>query len=41
MEHLQETIQWAEKWGFGLADFTSFNKPIDLEKFKRIKTEEL
>ncbi len=35
LEHLNETQQWAKKWGFSLADFTSFNKPIPLEKFKK------
>lgn len=37
MNHLQETKQWAKKWGFELAPFTCFNKPIPLEKFKKIK----
>jgi len=37
MEHLKETIQWAEKWGFELADFTCFNNPIDPQRFKKIK----
>jgi len=37
MEHLKETQEWAKKWGFELADFTSFNKPIPLERFKKFK----
>lgn len=37
MEHLEETITWAKKWDFGPARFTSFNKPLDLERFKKIK----
>lgn len=38
LEHLKETQQWAKKWGFELAEFTSFNKPIPLEKFKKVKS---
>jgi len=37
LNHLKETQEWAKKWGFGLADFTCFNKPIPLERFKKIK----
>jgi len=37
MNHLKETITWAEKWGFEIADFTCFNNPIDLKKFESIK----
>ncbi|MFA6252299.1 MAG: NAD(P)-binding domain-containing protein [Candidatus Paceibacterota bacterium] len=37
MEHLNETMEWAKKWGFGPAPFASFDKPIDLERFKKIK----
>jgi predicted amino acid dehydrogenase len=36
LEHLKETQNWAKKWGFELADFTCFNKPIPLEKFKTL-----
>lgn len=34
MEHLKETMAWGRKWNFPLADFSCFNKPIPLEKFK-------
>lgn len=37
MNHLKQTIEWAEKWGFDIADFTCFNKIIDLNKFNKIK----
>lgn len=37
MEHLAETMEWAQKWDFGPAPFTSFNKTIDLERFKKVK----
>lgn len=37
LNHMQETIEWGKKYGLTLADFTCFNKPIPLEKFKRIK----
>lgn len=36
-EHLKETMQWGEKWNFPPAALTSFNKPLDLERFKNIK----
>lgn len=36
MNHLNQTIEWAKKWGFDIADFTCFNKPIDLNKFNKI-----
>lgn len=36
-EHLKETMQWGEKWNFPPATLTSFNKPLDLERFKNIK----
>ncbi len=34
-EHLEETMKWGEKWNFPPAKFTSFNKPLDLERFKK------
>jgi len=37
MGHLQRTKAWAEKWGFKLANFTSFNKIVPLEKFNNLK----
>ncbi|MCK9577871.1 hypothetical protein M0R01_00035 [bacterium] len=37
MEHLAQTIEWAKKWDFGPAPFTSFDKPIDITRFKKIK----
>lgn len=36
-EHIQEIRKWLLKWDFRLADFTSFNKPIPVEKFRKIK----
>jgi len=36
MEHLKETINWGRKWNFPIADFTCFNKPISIEKFRKI-----
>ncbi|MDD3292788.1 MAG: hypothetical protein PHI45_00860 [Candidatus Pacebacteria bacterium] len=36
MNHLEDTINWAKKWGFEIADFTCFNELIDLKKFKNI-----
>lgn len=37
LHHLKETKEWAKKWGFTLADFTSFNKPISLVEFERLR----
>jgi len=37
INHMQETIEWGKKYGLTLADFTCFNKPIPLEKFKSIR----
>jgi predicted amino acid dehydrogenase len=37
MSHLKKTIEWGKKWDFPVADFTCFNRPIDLEKFKKVK----
>ena len=37
MEHLEKTVEWGKKWDFSITDFTCFNKPIDLDKFKRIR----
>lgn len=34
LNHLEETKTWAKKWDFRLADFTSFNKIVLLERFK-------
>jgi len=36
LEHIKTVKKWADKWDFKLADFTCFNKPIPLEKFKKI-----
>jgi fatty aldehyde-generating acyl-ACP reductase len=36
VHHLEETIEWGKKYGLTLANFTSFNKPIPLEKFKKV-----
>ena len=36
-KHMKKTQEWAKKWGFELADFTSFNKPVSLVEFKRPK----
>ncbi len=35
-EHIMEIKEWLPKWGFRLASFTSFNKPILMERFKNI-----
>lgn len=35
MNHLEETVKWASKWGFSIADFTCFNKLISLERFNK------
>ena len=35
MDHLKKTRDWGRRWNFPLADFTCFNKPIPLEKFKQ------
>ncbi|HOC53416.1 MAG TPA: hypothetical protein PK476_00305 [Candidatus Pacearchaeota archaeon] len=35
MNHLKKTIEWAKKWGFEIAEFTCFNKLIDLNKFNK------
>jgi len=37
LNHMKETIEWGEKYGLTLADFTCFNKPIPLERFEKIK----
>lgn len=37
MNHLKETVEWANKWGFSVAPFTCFNKPIDLKRFNNVK----
>ncbi|MFZ3054856.1 MAG: hypothetical protein WA091_02655 [Minisyncoccales bacterium] len=36
LEHLKETMNWGRKWNFPIADFTCFNKPISINKFKNI-----
>ena len=36
LEHLKETMDWGRKWNFPIADFTCFNKPISIDKFKNI-----
>jgi len=37
LSHLKETIEWGKKYGLTLADFTSFNKSIPSEKFKKVQ----
>jgi fatty aldehyde-generating acyl-ACP reductase len=37
LSHIEETQKWAEKWGFELADFTSFNQPVSVVRFKKLK----
>lgn len=36
-EHLKETMEWGKKWNFPPASFTSFNKPLDLVRFERMR----
>lgn len=35
LDYLRKTEEWGKKYGWGVADFTSFNKPVPLSKFEQ------
>lgn len=35
LDYLKKTEEWGEKYGWTVADFTSFNKPVALSKFEQ------
>ena len=37
LNHMEKTQEWAKKWGFELANFACFNKPISLVKFEKLR----
>jgi fatty aldehyde-generating acyl-ACP reductase len=34
LDYLRKTEEWGKKYGWGVANFTSFNKPVPLSKFE-------
>jgi len=34
LDYLKKTEEWGKKYGWGVADFTSFDKPVPLSKFE-------